>query len=206
MAGRLWTRESVIAAIRREAASGHELSYMRVEQRVPALLRSAQRTFGNWAKAVEAAGFNYDDIRRYRKWTRDAIIEKVREWHEKGADLSWRHVSLTLDPPLAAAALHGGRFESWNEALTAAGIEPELVRKYRRWDEDKIQKELSDLAEQGVPLDQDTLEEKSPALLAAIYRHGPGLVFEREKILRKLPTKRDLIKAGADKDQPPPTP
>jgi hypothetical protein len=173
-----------------EAEEGHELSYMRVERRVPALLRSAQRLFGSWSAAVEAAGFNYDEIRRYREWTRERVIGRIQELWEQGADLSWRNVSLNLDPPLAAAALHAGRFPSWNDALTAAGVDPEIVRRYRKWSKSKIQQELFSLAEQGHQLDQETLMETSPALVAAIYRLGSGLVTEREEIYHRLPERR----------------
>jgi hypothetical protein len=179
MSERVWNRETVIAAIRAEARAGQDLSYSRTEKRVPSLLHAAQRVFGHWSAAIAAAGFDYDAIRRYRKWTRDMVVARIREWHAKGADLSWRNVSMELDPPLAAAALHAGRFESWNEALQAAGLDPERIARYRRWSTPAIQAELEKLAKDGTPLDQETIAGSSPALLAAIYRVGAGLVAER---------------------------
>ena len=39
MSGRLWTRDTIIAAIHGEAHAGHDLSYSCTENRVPSLVR-----------------------------------------------------------------------------------------------------------------------------------------------------------------------
>jgi len=179
---RIWTRDAIVAAIRGEAMAGHDLSYSRTEDRVPSLLRAAERTFGSWGAAVEAAGFDYESIRRYRKWTREKVIARIREWHAKGADLSWRCISEELDPSLAAATLHAGRFASWNDALIAAGFDPDVIMRYRRWTVSRVREELEELARRGLTLDQDTLAREAPSLLAAIYRVGNGLIVERSKL------------------------
>lgn len=186
MPARLWTHQAVIAAIRTAALHGRPLHYSSMQARQPALLRAAERIFGNWSSAVEAAGFDYTQIRRYRTWTRERVIERIRYWHAQQADLSWRHVATQLDPSLAAAALHGNRFRSWPEALEAAGLAPETVARYRRWTLALIARELNELALQGLPLDGETLMRWAPDLRAAIYRIAGGLeLHQRASLLQQ---------------------
>jgi len=182
----IWTKDAVTAVIQAEAAAGHELSYSRVEKRVPSLLRAAQRAFGSWADAVEAAGFDYSAIRRYRQWNKEKVIKRILELRESSEDLSWRNVSTKLDPPLAAAALHAGRFTCWNEALIAAGLNPEDIMRYHKWSLEQVRIRLRELALAGEPLDRDSLAESVPSTLAAIYRVGDGLVAERTVVLGEL--------------------
>lgn len=182
MSRRLWTRESIVDAIRIEARSGRPLSYSQIQGRMPTLLRAAERIFGSWGAAVEAAGFDYSSVRRYRVWTREHVVERIRELHRQGHNLNWRHVATQLDPSLAAAVLHAHRFNSWTEALEAAGLDPTVVLRYRRWNLTTIRAELARLAAQGVSLDQETLSKIAPSLRAAIYRVPGGLDAQRQAL------------------------
>src|SRR5207248_11487963 len=132
--------------------SGENLNYANVAQDQVALLRAATRYFGSWRAAVEFAGLNYDDIRRYKTWSRDRIVARIQELHQKGEDLSWRHVSTKVDPQLAAAATKRKHFGSWRNAVTSAGLDYGLIRRYREWDESTIIQRLRDLHEQGIDL------------------------------------------------------
>jgi hypothetical protein len=196
VSGRLWTRDAIADAIRSEAFHGHQLNYSSVQKRVPSLLRAAERTFGSWAAAVEAVGFDYSAIRRYRMWSRERVIEKIRFWHHQGADLSWRHVSTKLDPSLAAAALHAHRFSCWSEALAAAGLKPEEVARYRRWSLPVIEEELDRLASRGILLDQETLDRIAPDLRAAIYRIEGGIEAQHRALNRQLRKREYAVQAG----------
>lgn len=172
---RKWTPAEVINRIQAAAAEGQDLSYAQARKRDSALVRAAEREFGAWGAAVEAAGFDYDAIRRYRRWTRERVITRIRELHAQGADLSWYMVMTRVDPPLAAAALHAGRFSSWNEALRAAGLDPRKIARYQRWTPELIRQEAHKIIERGMPLDRRTLKERAAPLLAAIDRLGGGL-------------------------------
>ncbi|MHB9134329.1 MAG: hypothetical protein ACYDBB_24930 [Armatimonadota bacterium] len=190
----MWTKDKVLALLREEAKAGLDLSYSQAVKRNAALVRAAQRLFGSWEFALREIGVNYNDFRRYRRWTRENVVERIREWHAKGEDLSWRHVSNVLDPPLAAAALHGGRFATWADALQAAELDPESVARYHRWTLEKIQEELWQLVRAGVNIDQDTLQRQAPDLLAAVYRIGGGLEAQRREMEQRLLTrKKELL-------------
>jgi hypothetical protein len=174
-----WDELSVITDIIKAYEAGEKISYSYMEKNSPSLLRAAERLFGTWAKAVQESGIDYNSIRRYKTWDRDKIIDRIIELNEQGVDLNWRNVSEKADPGLAAAALRKGRFKSWNDALTCAGLNPDEVCKYQRWDNSRISDELQWLAEQGVHLDQNSLQREAPALLAAIYRLNGSLTDAR---------------------------
>jgi hypothetical protein len=169
-----WSKDEIALEILRLFAAGEELNYGSVQQKHLKLLRAATRYFGSWKDAIEFAGLNYDEIRRYRVWTEDKILATIRKYEREGKDLSWRHVSTVLDPPLAAAAIRSGRFGSWQKALEEAGLDYDTIRKHRYWDDEIVVNELRELAEQGQSLRVSDVTEMKPALVAAARRRFDG--------------------------------
>ncbi|MGC8667952.1 MAG: homing endonuclease associated repeat-containing protein [Chthonomonadales bacterium] len=165
-----WSKDTIAAEIRKMAAAGEPLNYARVAHQRVALLRAATRYFGSWWAAVEFAGLDYIKIRRYNAWSPQAIVERIRELHARGEDLSWRYVSTVLDPQLAAAATKKKHFGSWRAAIEAAGIDYETVRRYKRWNEETIVRRLRDLYAQGVDLNAKSMEEQNISLITAARR------------------------------------
>lgn len=177
--------------------SGENLNYANVAQDEVALLRAATRYFGSWRLAVEFAGLNYEDIRRYKTWSRDRIVERIRELSEKGEDLSWRHVSTKVDPQLAAAATKKKHFGSWRNAVVSAGLNYSQIRRYREWDENTITQRLREIHEQGIDLNAKNMEEYDITLITAARRRfeswdraltAAGLDYK--KIVLRSPFKR----------------
>lgn len=167
---RKWSRESIGLEIRHMFEAGEDLNYASIAQEQVALLRAATRYFGSWRSAVEFAGLNYDDIRRYKTWSRARILERIRELHDNGEDLSWRHVSTKVDPQLAAAATKRKHFGSWRDAVAAAGLDYGIIRRYREWDEATIKAKLHELHEQGIDLNAKHIEEYDITLITAARR------------------------------------
>lgn len=167
---RKWTKEAIAEEIRALHEKGVRLNYSTVFRDHLALLRAAMRYYGSWKAAIEAAGFKYDDVRRYRTWDKERIIERIRELHAKGEDLSWRHVSLFLDPQLAAAATKPKHFGSWRKAVIAAGLDYNQIRRYRVWDEKTILERLRELHAQGVSLNAKNMEAYDITLITAARR------------------------------------
>lgn len=166
-----WDKDTIASEINRMHAASEPLSYGAVQKSQLRLLRAATRHFGSWRTAVEFAGLTYEEIRRYRVWTRERIIERIQEHHRAGADLSWRHVSTVLDPPLAAAAIRPNRFESWQAALEAAGLDYDEIRRHRTWDEEAVQAEIKRRHASGESLRVSDVAQVDAALVAAARRH-----------------------------------
>lgn len=185
--------------------TGADLNYSAVAHNHVALLRAATRYFGSWRGAIEFSGLNYDDIRRYKTWDRDRILDRIRELHDKGEDLSWRHVSTRVDPQLAAAATKRKHFGSWRSAVSAAGLNYGQIRRYREWDEGTIKDKLRELYQQGVDLNAKYMEEYDITLITAARRRfdswdkaltAAGLDYKQ--IVLRAPFKRRRLSINSD--------
>ncbi len=194
---RKWNKETIGNEILRMFESGENLNYATVAQEQVALLRAATRYFGSWRLAIEFAGLNYEDIRRYKTWSRDRILGRIQELHAKGEDLSWRHVSTVVDPQLAAAATKRKHFGSWRNAVNSAGLDYRQIRRYREWDENTITQKLRELYEEGIDLNAKNVEEYDITLITAARRRfdswdkaltAAGLDYK--KIVLRTPFKR----------------
>lgn len=118
-----WCRERIIARIQELHAQGIDLSWQNIKRNADPQLASAavkKGHFGSWRDAVEASGLDYDAIRKYRDWDEDRVLTMVREFHERGAGLNAKNMGIE-DITLITAARR--RFESWPQALTAAGLD-----------------------------------------------------------------------------------
>jgi len=169
-----WNRETIASEILRRHAGGLDLSYSGMTRDNLPLLRAATRYLGSWQAAIEYAGLNYEDIRRYRSWTNERIVDRIRELFAQGQDLSWRHVSLTLDPSLAAAATKKSHFGSWRAALEASGLNYDEIRRYRDWSEDEVLRRVRELYAEGKPLNAKTMERENITLITAARRRFPS--------------------------------
>lgn len=169
-----WSKDEIGLEILQLYAAGEALSYGEVQKNNLRLLRAATRYFGSWKTAIEFAGLDYDSIRRYRVWSEERIIEQIRKHHAEGRDLSWRFVSTELDPALAAAAIRPSGFGTWQQALTAAGLDYEEIRRHRAWDAGAVLEELRRRHARGESLRVSDAAAECPALVAAARRHFDG--------------------------------
>lgn len=167
---RKWSKDSIGNEIQHLYSSGENLNYANVAVAQVALLRAAMRYFGSWKIAIEFAGLDYDAIRCYKSWNKERILERIRDLHEKGEDLSWRHVSTQIDPQLAAAATKRKHFGSWRNAVTSAGLDYGQIRRYKEWDEEHITNALKELHEKGIDLNAKNMEEYDITLITAARR------------------------------------
>lgn len=169
-----WSADSIASEILARHGAGLDLSYSATSRENLSLLRAATRFLGSWEAAVAYAGLDYSDIRKYKSWTNDKIIARIQELHAAEKDLSWRYVSLTLDPSLAAAATKKNHFGSWRAALEAAGLDYDEIRRYRDWSEEVILRLVRDRYAHGKPLNAKSLEQQDITLITAARRRFPS--------------------------------
>jgi len=196
---RKWSKESIALEILSMYESGESLNYSSIANNNLALLRAATRYFGTWEAAVKFAGLDYDAIRRYKSWTRERIIARIRDLHAQGVDLSWRNVCLNVDPQLAAAATKKSHFGSWREALEAAGLDYDAIRRYREWDDERILEMVREFHKSGKGLNAKNVEQEDITLITAARRRfdswhqalqAAGLNYR--EIVQRAPFKRGL--------------
>ena len=76
--------------------------------------------FGSWKAALEASGLDYDQIRRYRDWSDEEVLRRVRDLYAQGKRLNAKSMEQENITLITAARR---RFPSWDKALSAAGLD-----------------------------------------------------------------------------------
>ena len=148
---RQWTPERVLGRIRQLHAGGADLSHGAVKRQEQYLAIAAREFFGNWPAAIKKAGLEYDEIRRHAWWSREKIVQMIRELHADGVALS--HAKMRQrHSALVAAAGSPRYFGSWERAVEAAGVDYDVVRCGTRWDRAKIIAKIKELHREGKPL------------------------------------------------------
>lgn len=165
-----WSKKTIIERLHTLHAEGADLSYARAEDEHLPIVRAATWHFGSWRLALEAAGLDAGALARYQKWSRKRIVERIRELHAQGHDLSWRSVSMHLDPALAAAALRPNGFFSWRAAIKAAGLDIGDIARYERWSRARIVSEIQSLQREARPLSSKAAQIGNPSLFCAARR------------------------------------
>ena len=99
----------------------------------------ARRLFGSWEAAVHAAGLEHN---RAETWTPARVIETIR----LRADMDLPVHASRIEDDLKGCYQAGRRhFGSWDDALRAAGLKPESVRRSREWNRAAIREALRTL-------------------------------------------------------------
>jgi len=146
---RRWSRRAVVNRILELAAEGRPLNAGAVQRYEATLTNAATRWFPTWGDALKAAGI--DPVRWYRrvpKWTPQRIIETIQSIHASGSPVS--HAALKRNSVTQAASL---LFGSWDDALRAAGLDPDQIRIHRKpWTPEEALREIRRKAEAGEPL------------------------------------------------------
>jgi len=192
-----WDKPALLAALRDRQAKGLKLNAGAVCKSRPGLYRVASRHFGSYDAALRAAGIDPDLIRQQHPgWDRPMVIEAVRARHSKG---------LALNPNAVQASepsLHGAmrfHFDSYDEALRAAGVDPAAVRRLVAWDKEKIAAALRDRQARGLEMHSKAIVASDMRLIGAINRHY-GSLDEALRAVGIDPASVRLARASPDKE------
>jgi len=143
--GQHWTRPRLIAEIRRLHRAGHPLRLTVAPIKV---VRAAEKLIGSWKKAVEEAGFSYDDLLLLNRWNRKKIMTTIWKMAEDGVPLDATSIRRNHSPLFCASKLWFK--SSWGSVLQAAGIDPKEHKKHRgRWDRKKAGEWVQTRLEKG---------------------------------------------------------
>ncbi len=142
--------EDVIRVILQMELEGVSLKSRHVRVDDPDLAAAAIRHFGCWGKALTAAGIDHEAVANRRTWTTERVIQAIHRLDRQGVALNYASVhKVDGGLPQAARKLLG----SWNDALRAAGYDPDQIRANRRpWTRDQIIQLIQNRAAAGLPV------------------------------------------------------
>jgi len=103
-------------------------------------------------------------------WDREEVIERIKQMHRLGMDISYVGV-LGGYPHLLFASVH--YYNNWAGAVTSAGIDYNSVRRQQCWNKDRIKKMLRRCKDAGEGFGYIEFEKRHPKLFhAAVYHFG----------------------------------
>lgn len=148
----VWNQQAVIVELKRRFKAGEKVSHSDVVRENPPLVAAACRHFGNYGAAINAAGINYDKVRRTQRWTAENVVAVIQKAHRAKLPLNCDAVFKRGGemPSLLHAA--NVLFGSWDGALVAAGLNPAEIRLKRKWDAASLVAELQNRHRRGEPL------------------------------------------------------
>ncbi len=187
-----WTRAGIIAMIKSAHRKGEELHWAAVTRRRDELGKAAfaslqPRLFGQWKKALSAAGLDVGEISRYRRWDRKVICEKLRQRFGRKSAMNSGALQ-SDDPGLHAAAIR--HFGDYDEALRSAKLNPATVRRRRRWSKSEVLDAIKGAAKNGNNLSDSKVRREFPALYGAAVRLFGAFTSARSAAKVKFTPKR----------------
>lgn len=167
-----YTQEFVLRRIQCLCRDGYSLKAADCQRRDRRLWDSARRYFGDWRKALEAAGIDLQytaGLRggKPRRLKKEKTLEELQQWLAAGHSRNWLDICLqNHDLALAVKRACG----SWRRAMIALRLIPEtkpVVRK-RKWSPERVIEGIRLRHLEGKPMHYMAMHvEANPLLCAA---------------------------------------
>jgi hypothetical protein len=167
-----WSKQTIIAEIKKARRAGIELHWSAVSQRRDELGKAAfaslqPRLFGQWHRALHAAGLDADQISQYRNWDRHTVVFELKGRASDREKLNSGALQQE-DPGLHASAVR--YFGSYDKALKAAKLDPEALRLRKSWSRSTVLAAIKSAAKRGTHLSDSAIRQQYPALYGASVR------------------------------------
>jgi len=163
------TANDVTAEILKRHNLGLPVSQSKMEPRT--LVAIGILRFGCWSKALVGAGLDPEVINLHKKWSEERVISEIRERAALGSPLNSSALrrGKLKDLRLYNASTH--YFESWDNALISAGIQPVTVRVRQKWSQERVTFEIRALLQSGRKVTSSVLRRENENLLQASVQH-----------------------------------
>src|SRR5260221_387348 len=109
-------------------------------------------------------------------WDKPRILQKLRQLHKAGKDLSYNAMCRRFQPLLSAAAYH---FESYRAAVEKAGIDYALVSRRPRWTKLRIIQMIKKAKRDGEDLHWSAVTQRRDELGKAAFAALQPRLFGR---------------------------
>ncbi len=166
-----WDKQLIVRELRRWHRQNQDLCSRALRRVDLPLYGAARHHFGTYRQAIEAAGLDYQHIRRLipGRWTRQTVARELRRLYRQGQAL--HHAALEKTRPELVQAAYRN-FGSYRRAVAAAGLDYTRirVRPMPSWTKQRVVAELRQLHRQGHPLWKRALRHICPYLERAARR------------------------------------
>jgi len=167
-----WSKQRIITQIKQARRAGIELHWSAVSQRRDELGKAAfaslqPRLFGQWHRALHAAGLDADEISQYRNWDRSTVVFELKS-RASGREKLNSGALQREDPGLHAAAVR--YFGSYDKALRAAKLDPGALRLRKSWNKAIVLSAIKSAGKRGTHLSDSAIRQQYPALYGASVR------------------------------------
>lgn len=204
-----WNKTVVLEKIRNLHRQGRKLNAAYARAHYRTLVWATYKYVGGWRQAVEAAGFDYEAIRRYKApthWNKRMIIKVIQELHKAGVELHSNYVQQHRRPLYGAAIRY---FGGWKQAVCTAGFEYAEIRQtrwFRSWRKELIVAEIRARKRRGLAINSFAVSRDDSSLYRIAQRYfgkrgwqkalrmagfdpvlqNPQLFWTRQRVLKKV--------------------